>query len=97
MDVAEAMGHLARLRTQFAASLTPQQRAWQLEIEDADTDHRIWASDMLLEELIRHLTPPYPVLRLLYSHLVGQCFPDVGKCCRSPEEEDAEYDGEARP
>lgn len=90
----EAMEGALRLRERFTASLTPQQRAWHMELEDADIDQRIWQSDMLLEELIRHLAPPWPVLRLLYGHLVSQTFDAIGTCCRSPEEEDSEREAE---
>jgi hypothetical protein len=72
----------------FLATLSPEQRALYLKVEDVQVERRIAEQDAWEAEVIRHLPPGVaPMVNLLFDHLRTQLIPDRGVCCTGQAED----------
>jgi hypothetical protein len=65
----------------FRATLTPEQDAAYLALDDDAYDHRKLWRDFELTELRRHFPGLSPALLAVRDHIVGQWPDEVGRCC----------------
>jgi hypothetical protein len=65
----------------FFASLSPEQHATYLQVEEEQGVERDRWHEIFDDELCRHLAFLGPALRVVLAHLHKQELADVGQCC----------------